>query len=71
LAEYAGDGGLVAHGFLMPVLFGYFDQTAARTNYEQPIGAWVDQLRAAGFANIDTEPLYPYWWASAYLIDAR
>jgi hypothetical protein len=71
LAEYAGDGGLVAQGFLMPVLFGYFDQTAARTNYEQPIAEWVSQLRAAGFETIVTEPLYNYWWAPAYLIDAR
>ncbi|WP_054536985.1 class I SAM-dependent methyltransferase [Herpetosiphon geysericola] len=34
LAEYTDDGGLVAQGFLMPVLLGYFDQTAARTTYE-------------------------------------
>jgi hypothetical protein len=71
LAEYAGDGGLVAQSFLMPVLFGYFDQTAARTNYEQPIAEWVSQLRTAGFANTTTEPIYDYWWAPAYLIDAR
>lgn len=71
LAEYADDGGLVAQGFLMPVLFGYFDRSAARTNYEGPIGAWADALRAAGFDRVETQPLYPYWWAEAYLIDAR
>lgn len=71
LAEYAGDGGLVAQGFLMPVLFGYFDRSAARTNYEGPIDAWVDGLRAAGFDQIETRAIYPYWWADAYLIDAR
>jgi hypothetical protein len=71
LAEYAGDGGLVAQGFLMPVLFGYFDKTAARTNYEQPVRAWVDQLHTAGVADITTTQLFPYWWAPAYLISAR
>jgi hypothetical protein len=71
LAEYRGDGGWVAQGFLLPVMFGYFDSTAARTNYEQPLQKWGAELRAAGFERIDTRPLYPYWWAEAYLIDAR
>lgn len=71
LAEYTGDGGLVAQGFLMPVLFGYFDRSAARTNYEGPIGAWAEALHAAGFDEVETRALYPYWWADAYLIDAR
>jgi hypothetical protein len=71
LAEYAGDGGLVAQGFLMPVLFGYFDKTAARTNYEQPVREWVDQLRTAGFVDITTTQLFPYWWAPAFLISAH
>jgi len=71
LAEYEHDGGLVAQGFLMPVMFGYFDRSAARTNYEGPIAAWAEGLRAAGFDQIETRLLYPYWWADAYLIDAR
>ncbi|KPL79816.1 hypothetical protein SE18_26015, partial [Herpetosiphon geysericola] len=68
LAEYADDGGLVAQGFLMPVLFGYFDQTAARTTYEQPIAAWAEVVRAAGFATVDVRPIYDYWWATAWLV---
>ena len=71
LAEYDDDGSMVAQGFLMPVMFGYFDQSATRTNYEQPIQQWIDQLKQAGFEKIKTRLLYPYWWASAYLIDAR
>jgi hypothetical protein len=71
LAEYADDGGLVAQGFLMPVFFGYFDRGAARTNYEQPIAAWEADLRAAGFFSIERRPIYDYWWAPAYLLDAR
>jgi hypothetical protein len=71
LAEYDGDGGLVAQGFLMPVFFGYFDPGAARTNYEQPIAAWEDDLRAAGFVEVARRPLFDYWWAPAYLLDAR
>jgi hypothetical protein len=68
LAEYTDDGGLVAQGFLMPVLFGYFDRTAARINYEQPIAAWIADLQAAGFATIAQRPIYPYWWAPAVLL---
>lgn len=71
LAEYAGDGGLVAQGFLMPVFFGGFDPSEARVNWEMPIAEWVTQLRAAGFSDIRTEPIYDYWWAPAFLIDAK
>lgn len=71
LAEYAGDDGVVAQGFLLPVFFGYFDPTAARTNYEQPLDAWVDDLRAAGFASVERRHLYDYWWAPCSLLDAR
>lgn len=70
LAEYRDDGGLVAQGFLLPVFFGYFDPTAARTNYEQPIAAWEDDLRAAGFTRVERRPLYDYWWSPAFLLDA-
>jgi hypothetical protein len=71
LAEYDGDGGLVAQGFLLPVFFGAFDRTAARTNWEGPIQGWSDDLRAAGFAQVAVRPLYPYFWAEAVLLDAR
>ncbi len=70
LAEYVHDRDLVAQGFLMPVMFGYFDPTAARTNYEQPIQTWITHLRAAGFAQVEQRLLYRYWWAPAYLLDA-
>lgn len=71
LAEYAADGDLVAQGFLMPVLFGYFDRTAARTNYEQPIAAWVTDLQNAGFTQIAREHVYDYWWAPAIVLKAQ
>jgi hypothetical protein len=70
LAEYADDGGLVAQGFLMPVFFGGFDPTEARVNWEMPIAEWVRLLRNVGFASVRTEPIYDYWWAPAYLVDA-
>jgi hypothetical protein len=71
LAEYADDGGLVAQGFLMPVFFGGFDPTEARVNWEMPIADWVVLLHEAGFADVRTDPIYDYWWAGAYLVDAR
>ncbi len=70
LAEY-DDKGFVAQGFLMPVMFGYFDRSADRTNWEGPIADWADALRAARFSQVHTHKLYPYFWADAYLLDAR
>lgn len=70
LAEYDGDGGLVAQGFLLPVLCGYFDPTAAHSTYEQPIADWIAELAAAGYTAA-ARPLDDYWWATAQLIDAR
>lgn len=70
LAEYDGDDGLVAQGFLLPVLCGYFDPTAAHSTYEQPIAGWIADLTAAGYT-ATARPLDDYWWATAQLIDAR
>jgi len=69
LAEYPEDE-VVAQGFLMPVLFGYFDRGTARLTYEQPIAAWQAQLANVGFTTA-TRPIYPYFWADAVLIDAQ
>lgn len=71
LAEYPSDEDVVAQGFMMPVLFGFFDRTAARTNYEQPIAAWIADCHRAGFRHVSAQPLYDYWWARAYLVDAQ
>lgn len=71
LAEYEGDDGLVAQGFLMPVFFGGFDPTGARVNWEMPVAEWVRLLREAGFDDVRAEPIYDYWWAPAYLVEAR
>ena len=72
LTEYEGDeGAVVRQGFLMPVFFGGFDISAARTNWEMPIDSWVELLKDAGFTQVETKPIYPYWWAKAYLIDAQ
>jgi hypothetical protein len=68
LAEYAGEP-LVIQEFLMPVMFGYFDPTATRTNYEQSSSDWAAEARAGGFTNVLTELLDDYWWAPAYLFD--
>lgn len=71
LAEYPDDDGTVAQGFLMPVMFGSFDPTIERTNEEQPIAAWVEQLNASGYTHVEQTLLFDYWWAPAYLLDAR
>ncbi|BCX02217.1 MAG: hypothetical protein KatS3mg053_0155 [Candidatus Roseilinea sp.] len=70
LAEYAGHGDLVAQGFLMPIFFGAFDPGEARLNWEMPIAGWVRAVREAGFDAVRIEPIYDYWWATAYLISA-
>jgi hypothetical protein len=71
LAEYADDGGLVAQGFLMPVFFGGFDPGEARVNWEMPTAEWTRLLGEAGFAEVQTQPVYDYWWATAVLVNAR
>ncbi len=72
LSEYSGAGfETVVQGFLMPVLFGYVDRGATRTTFEQPVTAWEAQLREAGFARVDRQLLYPYWWAPAWLLVAH
>jgi hypothetical protein len=71
LDEYPDDGGLVAQGFLMPVFFGGFDPGEARVNWEMPIAEWVRHLRDVGFNDIRTELIHDYWWAPAFLIDAK
>lgn len=70
LAEYPA-GSAAVQGFLMPVMFGYFDAGAARANYEQPAAEWAQALRAAGFSSVELRPLYAYFWADAVLLDAR
>jgi len=70
LAEYAGNE-TVIQGFLMPIMWSYFDRSVARLNYEQPMAAWTQLLAEAGFEQIASGPIYPYWWATAHIIDAR
>lgn len=69
VAEYAGDGGLVTQGFLMPVMFGYFDPEVIHS--EQPVAQWLDDLSDAGFSE-QKEPvlLHNYWWAPGYVLEA-
>ncbi|HWO08434.1 MAG TPA: class I SAM-dependent methyltransferase [Polyangiaceae bacterium] len=69
VAEHASEP-LVIQGFLMPVLFGYFDPTTARTNYEQSRAEWQLELQGAGFERVSSQLLDEYWWAPAYLLDA-
>ena len=64
LAEYAGP--LVAQGFLVPMFFGAF----TGGHHEQPISAWKQQLREAGFHSVERVSLFPYWWSEAVLLVA-
>ncbi len=77
LAEYLDNNSVPADvaekavmGFLLPVFFGGFDAVAFRTNYEQSIKKWCDELKIAGFTSVTTRKIYDYWWAPAYLLDA-
>lgn len=69
LAEYADDP-VVAPGFLLPVLVGQIAPDAERHTWEQPVAAWGDDLRAAGFASVRHRKVSDYWWAPAHLIEA-
>jgi hypothetical protein len=70
LAEYDDPHGIVAQGFLMPILFSSFASGAARSNYEVPAAIWRERLKHAGFTAITVTLLYDYWWAPAFLIEA-
>jgi SAM-dependent methyltransferase len=70
VGEYHDDG-VVAHGFLLPVLLGQLDAGRPRATWEQPAAAWCDQLDAAGWTDVTVEPVAPYWWAPAMAITAR
>ena len=69
LREYDGTRELVAQGFLVPVLLDTLSE-AGQAHAEQPIGAWVHDLAAAGFEPRPPEHVYDYWWAPAYLVTA-
>jgi hypothetical protein len=71
LAEYEGDGGLVAQGFLIPVLLGGFDPAVPQSTWEQPAAAWEVEFRAAGYGAVVTEPLCDYPWAPAFVLTAQ
>jgi hypothetical protein len=70
IREYDADRELVAQGFLVPVLLGVLGDSDHQQHHEQPIGRWVDDLAAAGFAPAIPRRLYDYWWAPAYLLTA-
>ena len=61
----------VVQGFLVPVLLGGIDAATVQTTWERPVSAWVDDVRAAGFGQVEVEPVSPYWWGPAVAIVAR
>ncbi|TNM59683.1 methyltransferase domain-containing protein [Streptomyces sp. NP160] len=71
LAEYDDDRELVAQGFLMPVLTGQLRPGAVRATFEQPAQAWAEQVRSAGFADVEVTALDDYWSSPAFLLTAR
>ncbi len=71
LAEYDDNRDLVAQGFLMPVLLGQLSTDTPRTNWEHPVEDWVDQITAAGFSDIQAQPLADYWSGPAFVLVAR
>ncbi|MGB0114236.1 MAG: class I SAM-dependent methyltransferase [Ilumatobacteraceae bacterium] len=67
IAEYENDPSVIT-GFLMPVLVGQFAPDQPRHTHEQPIDAWADGLRQAGFHSVTTTPVAEFWWADAWLV---
>ncbi|MBT2118419.1 hypothetical protein KK141_20350 [Dyella sp. LX-66] len=68
LAGYGEDAPLVAGGFLAPMLLGQLRQASRPSNWEQPIQAWLEEMREAGYATVRTEALYDYSWSPAVLM---
>jgi hypothetical protein len=53
------------------VLTGQLTPGARRSTWEQPAGAWADQLAACGYRDVTVEPLCDYWSSPAFLLTAR
>ena len=70
LAEYDDDRDLVAQCFLMPVLLGQLSADMPRTNWEQPVADWVEQVSAAGFTDVQTQRVADYWSGPAFMLVA-
>ena len=70
LAEYK-DEEIVMQGFLMPVFFGNFAHNSERVTFEQTAAHWQSDLEKAGFTTIQQTPIYDYWWAPAFLLQAE
>ncbi|SFS13522.1 hypothetical protein SAMN05216570_2882 [Dyella sp. OK004] len=71
LRGYGDDAPLIAGGFLAPMLLGQVRQTTKPSNWEQPISAWGEELRRAGYAVLSTEKLFDYSWSPAVLVLAE
>jgi hypothetical protein len=41
---------------------------ARRSTWEQPAAAWVDQVRACGYRDVEVTPLFDYWSSPAFLL---
>jgi SAM-dependent methyltransferase len=71
LAEYDTDQELVAQGFLMPVLVGQLRPGATRVTWEQSKEQWLEQVKVAGYTDVEVRPLCNYWSSPAFLLTAR
>ncbi|MGI9646796.1 MAG: class I SAM-dependent methyltransferase [Ilumatobacteraceae bacterium] len=66
------DDPLVVSGFLAPVLLGQFAPDAPRHTYEQPLETWANDLRRAGFVEVEVQTLHTdFWWAPAGMVTGR
>lgn len=68
IAEYPGHPEVV-DGFLMSVLVAQFDPTQKRHTFEGPATTWATSFEDAGFGTSIT-PLFDYWWAPAFALEA-
>lgn len=68
LDGYGNDAPLVAGGFLAPMLLGQLRPDARPSNWEQPVAAWIEEFRAAGYGLERREDLYDYSWSPAVLM---
>ena len=54
--------------FLVPLLLSTLCEDGGQEHAEQPIDWWVADVRSAGFAVDTPEPIFGYWWATAYFV---
>ena len=58
---------VVLHGFLIPIMLGYFATKQKNVTYEAPMIDWIKEIEDLGF-HISGSIVHEYWWADCFML---